>query len=304
MKKLFSILLVLCIALSLYAAEPLVTVSTVVPGMISVFLGDGEYDVAQIKDYVPAEVIALPFLVEDSGLSLYDIISDSLLEQGTALWDAFMLGTSLSDVSVVDGKGVIATAQDIDTAQGTASLSVRYDDVSLFYNASGWTDSAYIDGEARASLMWKQDALLVISVDADTTLSGKSNAELSFYLDEATLDAYLDMIGMDKDEMRRYAAELVMYEFSPDIISYILGTDINSLAFEDAVDLLERENMLDILDYIGFFALASDNPSLSQTDPITMCLVPRLAVDGSAVDLDLVRLMKQTIQLMGFADNL
>lgn len=303
MKKIISLAIAVLMAFSVSAAaEPFVTLSTAVPGLLYAVDGRSEYDVSVQYGYPAGNIIAFPFLAEDSGLSLDDILSDSIVGQGRAFWDALMLYAALDDFSVVDGRGMIRLSPMMDFEGGIASLAVSYDDVSMLYRAGGWTDTADIDGVSVAEASWRTDPLLTLSVSADTTLSGKGSVELSFYLDEDMLDSYLGFIGASRDELREYAMEVASYELPEDLISLIAGIDAGSASYVDIIGVLEEHRMLDILDFIGFVAIASDDSRLSETDPFLMCLVPVLSVDGKVVDVDMKSLMKDAVRLAGLAD--
>ncbi len=303
MKKIIATVLILAIALSLSAAaEPLVTLSSAVPCVLYAMEGRTEYDVSELWGE-EERIAAFPSLAADSGLVLKDLLSESWIDQGKALWNAASLISSLYDFMLLDGSGTIRITPDISIDEGYASIGIEYDDVSMLYQGGGWTDTAYIDGSAKASALWRTEPLLVLSADADTNLSEKGSVSLSFSLDEEKLDAYLGFSGISRDELRSYAMDVLSYEMPIELISLAVGIDAVSASYSDMIRALDEADMLDILDFIGFVAIASDDARLSDTDPFTMCLIPQISVDGAVLDVDMAKLMKDCIRLMHFAEN-
>ena len=304
MKKIIATVLILAIALSLSAAaEPLVTLSSAVPGVLYAMEGRTEYDVSELWGEEGC-IAAFPSLASDSGLVLKDLLSESWIDQGKALWNAASLIATFYDFVLLDGSGAIRITPDISIEEGYASIDIEYDDVSMLHQGGGWTDTAYIDGSAKASAIWRTEPLLVLSADADTNLSEKGSVSLSFSLDEEKLDAYLGFSGMSRDELRSYAMDVLSYEMPIELISLAVGIDAVSASYSDMIRALDEADMLDILDFIGFVAIASDDARLSDTDPFTMCLIPQISVDGAVLDVDMAKLVKDCIRLMHLAENL
>ena len=129
MKKIIATVLILAIALSLSAAaEPLVTLSSAVPGVLYAMEGRTEYDVSELWGEAGC-IVAFPSLAADSGLVLKDLLSESWIDQGKALWNAASLISSLYDFMLLDGSGTIRITPDISIDEGYASIGIEYDDV-------------------------------------------------------------------------------------------------------------------------------------------------------------------------------
>ena len=308
MKKILAVLLLVSVVSGLPAAqqtEPLVTASLVSPLMI--YQGEGEKESYDLSSCHPEllDVVAFPFLVNDSGLHLMDLLSGSMVKVAGAIWDAAVLISSVDNLQVLDAEGLISITPVLpDGTKGQASALIEFDDVRLLYQGGGLTDSAAIDGRVNASAVWDGKPIVTLSVDADTTLTKKSSAALSISLDERTLSTYLSFIGMDRMEMRLRALEIMRQEMNGEALSVLFGIEEDD-EIDDVIQILTERNMLDILDSVGFIAIASEDPRLSDTDPFTMCFVPELVIDGRTLEeVDLQSLVKDVIRLSSLTSGL
>lgn len=291
---------ILMIMLSIFAfagTEPLLTLSTISPAMLYMEEMRTEYDLGDEWDRYPLAIpLALPFLVEDSGISFDSLLLGGLIDRTKALWDAAMIAGSLSDIRLVEGRGTVSILPDISLEEGRASISVIYDGAEILYSGGGWMDTGAIDGMTSAAVDFKVEPLITLSVDADNTLSGKGLIELSFSLDEERVEEYLGFIGMTRSELRSLGMEVAMHEFHPALLSLIIGIDIESAAETDVIEALSEEKMLDLLDCLGLLYLSSDT--------FSMCVVPTLRIDGSEPDIDMRKVMKDTIRLVYLLDRM
>lgn len=304
MKKILSLLIILFLTLSAFAAEPFVVLSTVSPLMLYSGGMDNEiYDLSMYSSYYGESVI-VPFLVKDSGLSFDDLISDNPFKVGQSIFDIIVFSSALSDFYPLSGTGYILIAPDLSSlSEGKASLSIIYDDVSMMYQAGGYTESSSIDGCTTLTLSWNGDSIFTLTVDADTTLSDKGSVALDVYLDYDILNSYLSISGFNLSELRAYALEILMSEFSPEFASSFIGEDITSMDYDDIISYLEKKNMLDVLDAFLFIIMASDDYRLSSTDPFTMCFVPQLSIDGVLRDdFDLQKIIKSFVRIYHFTE--
>ena len=305
MKKILSMLLiVLFISASVFAAEPFVTLSTVAPLMLySGSMASESYDISLYPEYYGNPVI-VPFLIKESGLSFDDLISDNPIKVGSAIFDIIVLSNSLSDFYPLSGAGAITIEPNLrEVYDGNVSVSLDYDDVALMYQAGGYTESSSIDGRTMVNLSWNSDPIFNLTVDADTTLSGKGSVSLDVYLDYDTLNSYLASSGFTLSELRAYVMEMLMTEFSPEFISAFIGADITLLDSEGIVSALEERNMLDVLDALSFMIAASEDYRLSSTDPFTMCFIPKLSIDGvPRDDFDIEKIIKSCVRFYHFTE--
>ena len=308
MKKILAVLLLVSVVSGLPAAqqtEPLVTASLVSPLMI--YQGEGEKESYDLSSCHPEllDVVAFPFLVNDSGLHLMDLLSGSMVKVAGAIWDAAVLISSVDNLQVLDAEGLISITPVLpDGTKGQTSALIEFDDVRLLYQGGGLTDSAAIDGRVNASAVWDGKPVVTLSVDADTTLTKKSSAALSISLDERTLSTYLSFIGIDRMEMRLRALEIMRQEMNGEALSVLFGIEEDD-EIDDVIQILTERNMLDILDSVGFIAIASEDPRLSDTDPFTMCFVPELVIDGRTLEeVDLQSLVKDVIRLSSLTSGL
>ena len=305
MKKILSMLLiVLFISASVFAAEPFVTLSTVAPLMLySGSMASESYDISLYPEYYGNPVI-VPFLIKESGLSFDDLISDNPIKVGSAIFDIIVLSSSLSDFYPLSGAGAITIEPNLrEVYDGNVSVSLDYDDVALMYQAGGYTESSSIDGRTMVNLSWNSDPIFNLTVDADTTLSGKGSVSLDVYLDYDTLNSYLASSGFTLSELRAYVMEMLMTEFSPEFISAFIGADITLLDSEGIVSALEERNMLDVLDALSFMIAASEDYRLSSTDPFTMCFIPKLSIDGvPRDDFDIEKIIKSCVRFYHFTE--
>lgn len=305
MKKILSLLLIISfLSVSVFAAEPFVVLSTVSP--LALYSGSMEaesYDISLYPEYYGTPVI-VPFLVKDSGLSFDDLISNNPFKVGNAIFDIIVLSSSVSDFYPLSGTGTLTITPDMSSiAEGNASVSLRYDDVSLMYQAGGYTESSSIDGISTVTLSWSGDSIFTLTVDADTTLSENGNISLDVYLDYDTLDSYLSISGFTLSDLRPYVLEMLMTEFSPEVVSVFTGVDITNMDFDEIVSALEKRNMLDILDSLVFIIMASDDYRLSSTDPFTMCFSPKLSIDGTPRDdFDIGKIIKSCVRIYHFTE--
>ena len=297
MKKILSILIVLVISFSSFAAsEPLVTLSTVLPAVLYMDEMEAEYDMSeQYSRYSMFSPLAIPFLVADSELSFYDIFSDSFIDKAKSAYEAVTLFSSVSDMRAISCRGILSFEPSVDLREGEAAISVIYDDIALLYSSGGWTDTGYIDGRAGARVKWNGKPLVTLSVFSDTTLSDHGTVELSLYLDEKKVDEFIGFIGVSREELWGYGIETAFQEFHPDLLSYILGFDVEIADQDEIVKALEASDMLDILSFLGLVWLSSD--------AITMCVVPHLTIDGAVPDIDIGKLMKDAVRLVNLADS-
>ena len=305
MKKILSmVLIVLFISASVFASEPFVTLSTVAPLMLySGSMASESYDISLYPEYYGNPVI-VPFLIKDSGLSFDDLISDNPLKVGSAIFDIIVLSSSLSDFYPLNGAGAITIEPNLrEVYDGNVSVSLDYDDVALMYQAGGYTESSSIDGRTTVNLSWNSDPIFNLTVDADTTLSGKGSVSLDVYLDYDTLNSYLASSGFTLSELRAYVMEMLMTEFSPEFISALIGADITLLDSEGIVSALEERDMLDVLDALSFMIAASEDYRLSSTDPFTMCFIPKLSIDGVLRDdFDIEKIIKSCVRFYHFTE--
>ena len=152
-------------------------------------------------------------------------------------------------------------------------------------------------------MSWSGDSIFTLTVDADTTLSDKGSVALDVYLDYDILNSYLSISGFNLSELRAYALEMLMSEFSPEFASSFIGEDITSMDYDDIISYLEKKNMLDVLDAFLFIIMASDDYRLSSTDPFTMCFVPQLSIDGVLRDdFDLQKIIKSFVRIYHFTE--
>lgn len=169
------------------------------------------------------------------------------------------------------------------------------------YQAGGYTESSSIDGRTTVNLSWDCDSIFNLTVDADTTLSGKGSVSLDVYLDYDTLNSYLASSGFTLSELRAYVMEMLMTEFSPEFISALIGADITLLDSGGIVSALEERDMLDVLDALSFMIAASEDYRLSSTDPFTMCFIPKLSIDGiPRDDFDIEKIIKSCVRFYHF----
>ena len=305
MKKIISVCLIALLFISaIFASEPFVILSTLSPLMLySGSMESETYDVSMYPEYY-GEPVVVPFLVKDSGLSFDDLISDNPLKVGSAIFDIIILSSSLSDFQPLSGTGAITIEPDLTGVfNGNVSVSVDYDDVSLMYQAGGYTESSSIDGRATVNLSWDEDPIFNLTVDADTTLSGKGSVSLDVFLDYDTLNSYLASSGFTLSELRVYVMEMLMTEFSPEFISALIGADITLLDSDGIVSALEERNMLDVLDALSFMIAASEDYRLSSTDPFTMCFIPKLSIDGALRDdFDIEKIIKSCVRFYHFTE--
>ena len=305
MKKILSLLIILFLTLSAFAAEPFVVLSTVSPLMLYSGGMDNEiYDLSSMYSSYYGESVIVPFLVKDSGLSFDDLISDNPFKVGQSIFNIIVFSSALSDFYPLSGAGYILIAPDLSSlSEGKASLSIIYDDVSMMYQAGGYTESSSIDGSTTLTLSWNGDSIFTLTVDADTTLSDKGSVALDVYLDYDILNSYLSISGFNLSELRAYALEMLMSEFSSEFASSFIGEDITSMDYDDIISSLENKNMLDVLDAFLFIIMASDDYRLSSTDPFTMCFVPQLSIDGVLRDdFDLQKIIKSFVRIYHFTE--
>lgn len=305
MKKILLFCLVVLLFIpTLFASEPFVVLSSLSPLMLySGSMESESYDISLYPEYYGNPVI-VPFLIKDSGLSFDDLISDNPLKVGSAIFDIIILSSSLSDFQPLSGTGAITIEPDLTGVfNGNVSVSVDYDDVSLMYQAGGYTESSSIDGRATVNLSWDEDPIFNLTVDADTTLSGKGSVSLDVFLDYDTLNSYLASSGFTLSELRVYVMEMLMTEFSPEFISALIGADITLLDSDGIVSALEERNMLDVLDALSFMIAASEDYRLSSTDPFTMCFIPKLSIDGALRDdFDIEKIIKSCVRFYHFTE--
>ena len=305
MKKILLFCLVVLLFIpTLFASEPFVVLSSLSPLMLySGSMESESYDISLYPEYYGNPVI-VPFLIKDSGLSFDDLISDNPLKVGSAIFDIIILSSSLSDFQPLSGTGAITIEPDLTGVfDGDVSVSVDYDDVSLMYQAGGYTESSSIDGRATVNLSWDEDPIFNLTVDADTTLSGKGSVSLDVFLDYDTLNSYLASSGFTLSELRVYVMEMLMTEFSPEFISALIGADITLLDSDGIVSALEERNMLDVLDALSFMIAASEDYRLSSTDPFTMCFIPKLSIDGALRDdFDIEKIIKSCVRFYHFTE--
>lgn len=305
MKKILLFCLVVLLFIpTLFASEPFVVLSSLSPLMLySGSMESESYDISLYPEYYGNPVI-VPFLIKDSGLSFDDLISDNPLKVGSAIFDIIILSSSLSDFQPLSGTGAITIEPDLTGVfNGDVSVSVDYDDVSLMYQAGGYTESSSIDGRATVNLSWDEDPIFNLTVDADTTLSGKGSVSLDVFLDYDTLNSYLASSGFTLSELRVYVMEMLMTEFSPEFISALIGADITLLDSDGIVSALEERNMLDVLDALSFMIAASEDYRLSSTDPFTMCFIPKLSIDGALRDdFDIEKIIKSCVRFYHFTE--
>ena len=305
MKKILLFCLVVLLFIpTLFASEPFVVLSSLSPLMLySGSMESESYDISLYPEYYGNPVI-VPFLIKDSGLSFDDLISDNPLKVGSAIFDIIILSSSLSDFQPLSGTGAITIEPDLTGVfNGDVSVSVDYDDVSLMYQAGGYTESSSIDGRATVNLSWDEDPIFNLTVDADTTLSGKGSVSLDVFLDYDTLNSYLASSGFTLSELRVYVMEMLMTEFSPEFISALIGADITLLDSDGIVSALEERNMLDVLDALSFMIAASEDYRLSSTDPFTMCFIPKLSIDGTPRDdFDIEKIIKSCVRIYHFTE--
>ena len=298
MKRIVAAILMIMLSLSAFAgAEPLVTLATISPAMLYMEEMRTEYDLGDEWDrYALSLPVSLPFLVEDSGISFDTLFFGGIIDKAKAAWDAAMIAGSLSDIRLIEGRGTISILPDISLEEGRASVSVIYDDAEILYSGGGWMDSGAIDGRTSASVDFKVEPLLTLSVDADNTLSGTGVIELSFSLDEEKTDEYLGFLGMTRSELRSLGLEVALYEFHPALLSLVIGVDIENASEKEVIEALSEEKMLDLLDCMGLLYLSSDT--------FSMCVVPTLMIDGSEPDIDMRKVMKDTIRLIYLLDEM
>ena len=292
MKRIIAAILMIMLSLSTFAgAEPLVTLATISPAMLAVEDVRTEFDLGdEWVRYALAIPLTMPFLIEDSRISFDSLLLGGIIDKTKALWDAAMIAGSLSDIRLVEGRGTVSILPDISLEEGRASISVIYDDAEILYSGAGWMDTGAIDGRTSASVDFKVEPLLTLCVDADNTLSGKGLIELSFFLDEERVDEYLGFIGMTRSELRSLGMEVAMHELHPALLSLIIGIDIESATETEVMDALSEGKMLDFLDFLGLIYLSSDT--------FSMCVVPTLMIDGSEPDIDMRKVMKDTILMI------
>ncbi len=286
MKRIIAAISAILLSFSAFAgAEPLVVLSTAAPAMT----GGGIYDLGEEMDRYPMAIpLALPFLIEDSGISFDSLFLGGFLDKTKALWDVAMISSSLADVMIVEGRGTVSVLPDVDFEEGKASIAILYDDVELLYRGGGLMDTGSISGKSVVSASVRTEPLLTVSVDAGTTIADGC-IELSLFLDEEKLDKYLGLIGMTRSELREYGMETARAELSADLLSLVLGLDVESASGAEVIDALSGCGMLDLLDLIGLATLSSDSAA--------MCIVPRLLIDGEEPGIDLQRVMKDVIRL-------
>lgn len=304
MKKTVLTILSIMLCLSAFASEPFVTISTAAPLMLySGSMESESMDLSSVYGY-SAQPVIIPFIVRDSGLSFDDLISNNPFKVAQAVVDAIVLAGSFSDFYAINGSGSVTISPDMSTIEdGIFSFQIGYDDVSMIYQAGGYSEASSIDGTSAISIIWSDDSIFTLSVDADTTLSGKGDVSIDVFLDYDTLNAYLDSSGYSLSELRPYIIEMLSAEFAPELISMLVGVDISSVSTDELIAILEERNMLDILDALTFIIMASEDYRLSSTDPFTMCFTPVLSVDGHVRDdFDLDSLIKTFVKIYHFTE--
>ena len=300
MKKIVTLLLVVVFSLSLYAyTEPLVMLSLLSPAML--FSGESyaeEYDVSLLNQD-SAILLTLPSEMQMASISLADITSDDFMTMGKAMIDLAFFASKYENSEILDSSGRIGLVPSFDLAEGTVSMDIIYDDVSLLYRLGSSMNTVTIDGSVNVETAFYEEPLVTvyirtedILVNGDSSLS-QQDAAIRILLNEDLVSAYMKYSGKNMAEMRYDSAAALLGEEG---LRYMGLDDEKSL-----LDFASSHSVLDILDAVSFIGIASYDSSLDELDIVAMLVQPEVSVNGEVIEeIDLRNLLQTAIDIRNF----
>lgn len=300
MKKIVTLLLVVVFSLSLYAyTEPLVMLSLLSPAML--FSGESyaeEYDVSLLNQD-SAILLTLPSEMQMASISLADITSDDFMTMGKAMIDLAFFASKYENSEILDSSGHIRLVPSFDLAEGTVSMDIIYDDISLLYRLGSSMNTVTIDGSVNVEVAFYEEPLVTvyirtedILVNGDSSLS-QQDAAIRILLNEDLVSAYMKYSGKNMAEMRYDSAAALLGEEG---LRYMGLDDEKSL-----LDFAASHSVLDILDAVSFIGVASYDSSLDELDIVAMLVQPEVSVNGEVIEeIDLRNLLQTAIDIRNF----
>ena len=300
MKKIVTLLLLVVFSLSLYAyTEPLVMLSLLSPAML--FSGESyaeEYDVSLLNQD-SAILLTLPSEMQMASISLADITSDDFMTMGKAMIDLAFFASKYENSEILDSSGRIRLVPSFDLAEGTVSMDIIYDDVSLLYRLGSSMNTVTIDGSVNVEAAFYEEPLVTvyirtedILVNGDSSLS-QQDAAIRILLNEDLVSAYMKYSGKNMAEMRYDSAAALLGEEG---LRYMGLDDEKSL-----LDFASSHSVLDILDAVSFIGIASYDSSLDELDIVAMLVQPEVSVNGEVKEeINLRNLLQTAIDIRNF----
>ena len=299
MKKIISLILVLLLSFSLFAADPSVLVSLLAPGLL--YSGEplpAAYDLSSV-DESALNAFLIPQLLDDGGVSLAGMVEGPAMDIVQGFFGLAGALMPLDHMYPVAGSGTVTLSVLPPLSENDLSIgaSVDYDDAMVLYAVEGRGDgSVTFDGRVEAYIDISTPSLFTFSVSASSfMLSGSplsGSVELSVELDDEMAASYMAAMGADMDLYRMLFSAMIIEGYREMGISdavdleAILGISIDEIASGDLVAYLEENEMLDLIDLMSLVAAASDS-SFPIEEILLSVLSAQIVIDGSArVDVD------------------
>ena len=301
MKKLFTFIAALMMAVTVSAADPVTLFGLISP--LASYTGYERID----ADFLSAEsvmgIIGASEL-EREGFDLETIFSGDLAETASAVIDTALLGVSLSSASAIGSDGFVNVTAAMDSDL-SFSAEIIYEDFRMLYAIGSRIESAAIDGSVEFFIDLSDEALLTVGVKTgDMVINGdssysNSSAEIKVFFDEEKTSEWLRYMGYDKSSIRYMTAAMIAE--SDEAAAF--GIDVSS---PDAmISYLEANNALDILDAAAFALTADSAPGMDEARIVSTALIPALYIDGKVSEaVDLRKLMDYALDIIYLSDSI
>ena len=299
MKKILSLLFVLLLSFSLFASDPAVLVSLLVPGLL--YSGEtfpASYDISSL-DAGDLNSLLVPKLMEDGDVRLASMVKGPAADIVQGFFGLVGALMPLDYMHPVEGSGTVTLSILPPLPESALSIgaAVDYDDVMVFYAVDGESDgSVTYDGSVEAYMDLSTPSLFTLLVSASSlSISGtpvSGSVELSVDLDDEATASYLSMMGADISLYRELFSSMILEgirEMGGDEVlelEALLGISLDDIVSGDIVAYLEENEVLDLIDLVILATVASDS-GLSFEDVMLSVLSGRLVIDGAeCVDID------------------
>ncbi len=268
---------------SLFASEPLVLASLSSPALFSGFYPAGIALSASELYSDEAFMLTLSERIMKEGLKLDDALSLNPIRSGAFLWKMFAIYQDYRNFEYIAGEGDIKYSFGALCEEGSASIGITYDGVSLFYSDG----RASLDGNVNVRFSFFTDSILDILIETEgICISGSPFADSSLliriYLNRDGLKSYLTANGIDLSPYKD--ALISTFLNSPLALQYGLSQASTRL---DVDAFLSENDAQDLLDACAFF-LCSEEMDISPLNAISIAAEIVLCTDERDINISRV----------------
>ena len=300
MKKIISLIASIAVlgGIHLFAVEPMVMVSLVVPGiMYAESSGESEILISEELSQNDIFALTLPERVVDSDIKLSSVFSINPIRLAGSAWDLYDIFQSSNSTNYNMGSGSVLFNPFVDYITGKVSLEIQYDDVNIKTREENSSPDYSLDGKVNITVSFFTDSLFDVTISTkDISISGNkdfSNNSLTiqFVFNESQVYGYLK--SFDIETARRMVGGIIMR--SP--LFEKLGFESES-DFEDVISFAEKNKALDIIDSLASILLATSDNSLSGGAIFSMITTPVLYENGiKSKDIDLSKGVERALMI-------